>query len=430
MKDDPPTGKLRRTLSGTRTAAKVGGTVLHYYAKRPFLSPGDRQAAREKAAVEGGRALFQGLALLRGTALKMVQQLSLESDVLPEAACRELARAYHQVPPLNRALSRRVVQQGLGEAPEHLFAAFEPLPFAAASLGQVHRARTHEGREVAVKLQYPGIASTITGDLAVLGRLLAPLVPRHQLQPTLEEIAARLIEEVDYLREANNQTFFAENLNGEEVAVAEVHRTLSASTVLTSDLLPGRPLDLWLADKPPAHLRDRVAQRLNDALAATLYRLQAIQADPNPGNFIIGDDGRVGLVDFGCVKRFSPEFVELYRQLTLAAAHGDEESHYRLIIRLGLIDDRLEAATLAELRRMSGAMCRWYGAFFAVETFDFAAQPETMAEGKRLMRRFGHLRSHLQVNPDLIFLDRTRYGLLRIFEMLGARVKFRNIHEW
>ena len=109
MPNDLPTGRLGRTLASGRTVVKVGGKMLTYYTKRPFLSKDQRAQAREKAALEGARVLFQGLSLLRGTALKMAQQLSLETDLLPEAACRELAKACHQVPPLNRALVRRVV---------------------------------------------------------------------------------------------------------------------------------------------------------------------------------------------------------------------------------------------------------------------------------------------------------------------------------
>ncbi len=430
MKNDLPTGTLQRALAGTKTAAKVGSKVLGYYAKRPFLSPENRLQAKEKAATEGAGALFQGLGLLKGTALKMAQQLSLEADLLPEAACRELAKAYHQAPPINRALARRVVQYSLGSAPEQVFASFDPVPFAAASLGQVHRARTTDGREVAVKLQYPGIAQTITGDIAMFRRLLAPLIPDLQLLPTLAEIAARLHEEVDYLREAENQAYFVDNLAVPGVTVAAVHHDLSTATVLTTAWLPGKPLDLWLADDPPRQLRDKIAQSLNDTLAESLYRLHIIQADPNPGNFIAGDDGLLGLVDFGCVKRLDPAIVELYRQLTLAAAHGDRETHFQLMIRLGLIDNDLSGTTLTEIREMSDAMGRWYGRFFAEKTFDFAANPQVMAEGKNLMHRYRHLRTLFRVNPDLIFLDRTRYGLLRIFAMLGARVSFRNTFEW
>jgi predicted unusual protein kinase regulating ubiquinone biosynthesis (AarF/ABC1/UbiB family) len=425
-----PTGKLGRALSGGRTAAKVGGQVLGYYAKRPFLSAQKRRSARDRAARDGARALFQGLGLLKGTALKMAQLLSLELDVLPEAVCRELSKSYHQVPPINQALVRKVVQNALGRPPEALFKRFDLQAFAAASLGQVHFAVDAAGRDLAVKIQYPGIAATINSDVGLLRRLLATVVEDHQLTPTLDEIAARLKEEVDYLQEADNLAFFAGRLAMDAVCIPEVLPDLTARTVLTTTLLPGKPLNLWLKDNPGQNARDQVAQTLNDMMVKGLYELQAIHADPNPGNFIVADDLSVGLVDFGCVKRVDAEFIDQYRQLARAVARHDKSAHIDAIIRIGLLADDADKAirrTVAEIADVAG---EWFSRMFAAERFDFSAHPGYIGQGQAVMRQYHHLYRHLQVNPEFIFLDRTRYGLLRIFEMMGARVRFRNPYEW
>ncbi len=430
MKNDLPTGPLGRTLAGGRTAAKVGGKMLGYYVKRPFLSPAGRTRAKEKAAQEGAQTLFQGLSLLKGTALKMAQQLSLEMDLLPEAACRELAKAYHQVPPINRALVRKVVQDGLGQAPEQAFARFEPDAFAAASLGQVHRAVDAAGQDLAVKLQYPGIAKTIQGDLSLVRHLLGPVVESEYLLPVLAEIGARLQEEVDYLQEADNLRHFARHLVMEGVRIPQVRPETTATTVLTTTLMPGRPLDSWLKTDPAQSARDHVAQQLSDMVVKCFYELNVVHADPNPGNFIIGDDLTIGLVDFGCIKRVQPDFIENYRQLVHAAAHHAGDTHFQLMINIGLIPPDQDAETVEKVRQVSDAVGGWFGRLFAEAYFDFKAQPGFIAQGYALMRQFHHLRRHLKVNPDFIFLDRTRYGLLRIFEMMGARVRFRNPYEW
>jgi len=430
MKDDLPTGKLGRTLAGGRTAAKVGGKLLTYYAKRPFLSPESRSQAKEKASLEGARTLFQGLSLLKGTALKMAQQLSLEMDLLPEAACRELAKACHQVPPINRALVRRVVQSGLGRPLEDAFTWFDADAFAAASLGQVHRATDEQGRQLAVKLQYPGIAKTIESDMGMLRRVLGPLIEREQLTLTLNEIAARLHEEVDYLQEADNLLYFADHLKMETLRIPQVQPDLSAPTVLTTTLMPGKPLDLWLRDNPGQEARDRVAGQLNAMVVKSLYEMLVIHADPNPGNFIIADDLTIGLVDFGCIKRLTPDFAQQYRQLVLAAARHDNDAHFQLMIETGLIPADLDRRTMENIKAVSDAVRQWFGRLFAEEAFDFKAHPGFIAQGKAVMRQYHHLHRHLRVNPDFIFLDRTRYGLLRIFEMMGARVSFRNPYEW
>jgi predicted unusual protein kinase regulating ubiquinone biosynthesis (AarF/ABC1/UbiB family) len=430
MKNDLPTGKLGRGLTGGRTAVKLGAKMLGYYAKRPFLSCEERLKAKEKAAMEGAAALYQGLSLLKGTALKMAQQLSLELDVLPDSACRELSKAYHQVPPINRALVRKVVQAALGRTLEEAFTRFETKAFAAASLGQVHRAADAAGQPLAVKIQYPGIAKTIETDVSLLRHLLGPMFQSEQLVPTLDEIAARLREEVDYRMEAGNLCYFADHLKAEAVCIPHFLPGLSGSTVLTTSLMPGRPLDVWLKGNPAQQAKDHIAAVLNRMVVNGLYELHAIHADPNPGNFIIADDLTVGLVDFGCVKRLPPAFVEQYRKLTLASAHQDKDGNFQLMIEMGLIPPDLDTPTRAKVREFADAMGRWFGQLFQEEIFDFRAHPHMMGEGKAIMRRFQHLRHHLTVNPDFIFLDRTRYGLLRIFEMLGARVNFRNSYEW
>ena len=428
--DAIPSGKFSRALTGGRTAAKVGGKMIGYYAKRPFLSGPARRNAREKVSRESARTLFQGLSLLKGTALKMAQMLSLEMDILPEEICRELAKSYHRVPPINRSLVRKAVKDGLGRPPEAIFSQFVADAFAAASLGQVHRALNGDGRELAVKIQYPGIGKTIRNDISLLGNLFALIIQEDLLRPTLAEIAARLREEVDYLHEAENLTFFHKHLIMEGVRIPRALADLTSATVLTSTMMPGKPLDQWLEGHPGQEARDHIARKLNDLMLKGLYELHVIHADPNPGNFIIAEDLTIGLVDFGCVKRLDPEFVEQYRQLALAAAHDDKTLHFDLMIQLGLIPPDLDDPTRREVEEMSAAAGSWFSRLFADDFFDFKENPGFIGQGQKVMRRFHHLHRHLRVNPDFIFLDRTRYGLLRIFEKMGARVGFRNTYEW
>ena len=425
-----PAGKIGRALSGGRTAAKVGGQVLGYYAKRPFLSAQQRRQARDEAARNGARTLFQGLGLLKGTALKMAQMLSLEMDLLPEAVCEELSKSYHQVPPINQALVRKVVQEGLGQPPEALFTSFDLQAFAAASLGQVHHAVGADGQDLAVKIQYPGIAGTIRSDVGMMRRLLSTVVEEHQLMPAVEEITARLQEDVDYLQEADNLAFFDRRLAMQGVRIPQVVPERTARTVLTTTLMPGKPLDVWLKDGPDQRARDLVAQTLNDIMVKGIYELRAIHADPNPGNFIVAEDLTVGLVDFGCVKRVDADFVEQYRQLARAVARRDKKAHIEAINRIGLIAPDADDAICRMIADVADVAGDWFSRMFSDEIFDFGANPGFIGQGRAVMGKYHHLYRHLNINPEFIFLDRTRYGLLRIFEMLGARVRFRNVYEW
>ncbi|MFN2221184.1 MAG: ABC1 kinase family protein [Candidatus Promineifilaceae bacterium] len=425
-----PTGKIERALAGGGTAARAGGRMLLHYAKRPFLGAEARRRAWDRAAGDSARVLFQGLSLLKGTALKMAQQLSLEMDMLPEAACHELAKAYHQVPPINRALARQVVREALGRPPEAVFDHFDLTAFAAASLGQVHRARDRDGTALAVKIQYPGIARTIDSDMALLRQILRPVIQSDQLRPMLAEVSARLHEEVDYLQEADNIAWFAGRLRIQGVRVPRPRPELSAGTVLTTTLMPGRPLDQWLESRPDPQAVDQVARTLQEIFITGLYELHVLHADPNPGNFIIADDLTVGLVDFGCIKRLDPIFVEHYRRLARAGFLRDDQEHYEAMAAMGFLPPHLEPTVREELRSVSDTFGRWFGRLAAAERFDFGAHPGFIAEGKAAMARFHHLRRHLTIDPDFLFLDRTRYGLLRLFEQMRARVCFRNKYEW
>ena len=229
---------------------------------------------------------------------------------------------------------------------------------------------------------------------------------------------------------ADNLNYFADHLKITGLRIPRVQTGLTAPTVLTTSLMPGKPLDLWLEDNPGQDARDRVAGRLNALVVNGLYKLGVIHADPNPGNFIIADDLTIGLVDFGCIKRLAPDFAEQYRKLVLAAAHQDDEGHFQLMIETGLIPADLDRPTHKKIKAVSDAVRQWFGRLFAEEVFDFRANPGFIAKGKSVMRQYQSLHRHLRVNPDFIFLDRTRYGLLRIFEMMGARVDFRNPYEW
>ncbi|NDY57773.1 AarF/ABC1/UbiB kinase family protein [Desulfovibrio sulfodismutans] len=430
MADSIPKSKWERGLCIGKTATRLGGKALGYLSRKPFQTPGERIEGRKALDRDAAALLFQGLGLLRGTALKAAQLFSLETDLLPPEITEELQKSCHQAPPINRALARKIVANALGKPPEELFREFNGQAFAAASLGQVHRAVAWDGQELAVKLQYPGIRESIESDMQLLRSATWPLPDRRLLAPVFEEIEARLLEEVDYLREQENMAFFREGLLQEPVLMPECRKDLSSGTVLAAEYLDGAPLLEWLETGPDQGQRDHVAQTLQDFFVSGLYRLHGIHADPNPGNFLVLPDLAVGVVDFGCVKHFDPHFVALYSKLAATALKGGRKEYLSLLAgfqsNAAPVSAEIEQLLVEELQ----ATGQWISRLYREKTFDFRENPDFIPAGKRRMSEALKMRQYMDINPHFLFLHRTRYGLLRLFERMGARVSFRNPYEY
>ena len=428
-RDNIPEGRIARGLVYGGTAARMGGNYLKYAANKPFLQAEDKDIARRSMSEKCAEDMFAGLCRLKGTALKIAQMLSLELDIFPLEIRRELEKSYTDVPPMNRAMARKVVATAYGEQPEAVFASFDSTAFAAASLGQVHRATDLDGTPLALKIQYPTIRRTIGDDIMLLRGLLRPFAGRKTLKPVIDEIETRLLEETDYLAEAANVRFFHDNLRLENVRSPQVIERLCTRSVLCMSFMEGQTLNHWLAADPPQEVRNSVAEGLNSIFLNSFYELNCIHADPNPGNYLIGDDLSIGLVDFGCIKRFTPGFVEIYRQLPKVIMQGTKEEYFEALQSMEMVNGDLDRKTKEAIYECAYAFGKWLGRMFEEEYFDFNAHPEYIREGKKIIRSMFKYRKCFSMNPDLVFLDRTRYGLMRIFEQLKCRISLHNQFE-
>ena len=430
MAETIPKSKWKRGLSGGKTAAGMGRKTLKYLARKPFLTEEKRREEKKALNRENAALLFEGLTFLKGTALKIAQLLSMEMDIFPPEITKELQKSYHKVPPINRALARRTVQNALGKSPELIFESFESTAFAAASLGQVHRAVTRDGAGLAVKIQYPGIGESIKNDVQLLRAALRPLPDYRTILPAILEIETRLMEETQYRRELENMAFFKAHLAMDRILVPTPYKDFSADTVLSGEYISGTTLSEWLKTEPDREALNRVAQTLHDLFISGLYRLHCIHADPNPGNFIVHGDTKIGLVDFGCVKRFDPEFVTLYGELPQAALHGERADYIRLLKALKIAGPTVTPTVEDSMFKVFHEIGQWLGRLYRDEYFDFRDNSDFIASGKKMMGHAFELRKHTDLNTNFIFLHRTRYGLLRLFERMGARVCFRNPFEY
>lgn len=297
---------------------------------------GEKERLKNEANLVAALRLFGAMGYLRGAVMKVGQMLANLPEVLPEEFAKVLGSLHFTAPRMHYALVREVFLDEFGSEPEEIFSLFDRTPFAAASLGQVHRARLHSGEEVAVKIQYPDIARTIQADLRNLRLLLQPMRLSddwHNLLDKLAEIEQMLLMETDYEQEAR----FADKIRGhfapdDRIVVPRVYEPYSTKRVLTTEYLRGRHLDEFLASDPNQETRDDFTCLIMVATMRLLYRSHLLLADPNPGNYIFMEDGRLGLIDFGCTRAMSDEEWSFQTEIERAVLNRDDAEMERLIV--------------------------------------------------------------------------------------------------
>src|SRR3954454_18657669 len=341
-----PQGRVRRTAPLAALSVRAaGGGVVDILRRR---LKGERGASLE-FHVRNAERYADTLSRSKGVLMKVGQIVSfVDSSAVLEGPTGEVYRAalaslQADAEPMEPVLVAAVIESELGSPPEELFAEFSPEPIAAASIGQVHTARMHDGTEVAVKVQYPGVADVIRDDLAntellfTFIKIAKGFVPQYRnfdVRPLADEIAERFGEELDYRTELANQSEFAEHYRGHPFArVPEVFPELSSDRVLTMEMAHGRR---WSAtgDADQA-LRDRWGETIHRFFFGSIARFGMFNADPHPGNYLFHDDGTVTFLDFGCVKRMTPEDQRNFWEMPAAAIDHDADRLLRSVIESG-----------------------------------------------------------------------------------------------
>jgi serine/threonine protein kinase len=328
---------------------------------------------------------------------------------------------------MHPTLARARFKAALGIYPEDAFRRFEPEAFAAASLGQVHRAVSHEGEKLAVKIQYPAIRAAIENDLKLLGSAMLPArVTGHFPTAIIDEVRRGFLEETDYLHEAQNIEEFRRGLaNLNYVCVPKVRRELTAACVLTMSFVEGTPLDAFLESRPPAEIRNLIGARLVELFYYQLHRLQALHADQHPGNYLFGADGRIGLIDFGCVKRISFDATGLIHGcVTRSWRHGERPAREILAMICG------PKTPYARARKMLGVLEEAAAILYpegkgASPVVDFGK-----GEMLRILgRAMGKAMRDKIANPEFAFISRAELGVYSLLHRLKAKVNVRAAWE-
>ncbi|WP_019932521.1 AarF/ABC1/UbiB kinase family protein [Nocardia sp. BMG111209] len=346
--DAVPTSRLAR---GTKLGAVVAGNVIRAQrARRSMRGRSEEVRARmaEESMLRSTEQMVLVLGTMKGVAMKLGQMLSvLDLDLVPpehrERFQRRLAVLRDSAPEVSFDTMRAVIEEDAGRPLTELFAEFEPEPVAAASIGQVYRARLHDGREVAVKVQYPGIDRAVRADLrnlTMFRRVLQTAMP--WITPAvLDELRLNLESELDYVAEARTQAAIAELYTGHPfIVVPRALPELSSAHVLVSEYFPGR--DFGQIQQLPAAERDRVGEIVYRFYVGSLFTFFEFCGDPHPGNLLLGEDGRVAFLDFGLFNRMNPRDVGFEAEGIRAAAEDRAEDLRQLLIERGVIETPAE----------------------------------------------------------------------------------------
>ena len=414
----------RRALGMASMSADIAGSYVGYLLQRAFLGKARGESKLKSTHTRAARRMRDEMQSLRGPIMKLGQTLSLQTGTLPDEVLTELSSLQMEAPGMHPSLVRVQVKESLGREPEEIFRDFAPEPFAAASLGQVHKAITRAGQRVAVKIQYPDIRRAIENDFTLFRAVSKPAqASGHIPRLAIDEMEEQICAETDYHREADNIEFFGRHLAPLSfVRLPEVLRQYSSERVLTMSLMAGEHLNDFLARRPSQKLRNQLGAHLFELFYFQLLKVEALHVDPHWGNYLFNDDASIGLVDFGCVKYFRPESIAYLRSVFLYPGARDSSDFRRLV------EQHYRFAGQKLLPSASRALIDFadifYGKVYPAEPekqrqpFDFgdaAFLQDYLREARNLFRTKGVLR-------ELIFLGRAEMGLYQTLHRLKARV--------
>lgn len=416
---DFPSSKFERSKIIAKTGLKVGTNYAQRYLKKKVLGKnGDDKNFHKENANE----VFKEFTKLRGTALKIAQGMSMDQGFLPEEFAEVMTQAQYSVPPINKALVRTIIKRELGDYPEKIFAKFDAEAFAAASIGQVHKAELKDGRKVAVKIQYPNVRETIDSDMAVAKQLAKRLIKKgSDIDPYFNEIRDTLLEETDYINEGAQIDAFRKRFGSDTIIIPEWIQEYSTEKVLTMTFIEGRHMGDFLKEDPSQEERNHFGQLIWNFFHEEIRVGGAVHADTHPGNFLFTYDGKLGVIDFGCVKLFPDEFFKNYLKLLPTHLADDQEAIRDLYIKLDVINP---SAKEQERELEYYHFAKNYGIMFSkpyrYDSFNFD-NPAYDAEIRHFTKE-APLSNELRGSKHFLYTSRVHTGLYSILIKMGAKI--------
>lgn len=423
--DKIPAGKIGRTGKMLQTGFKVGGNYLKYYSKKAVNSDLSKDELHEGNASD----IYNGLKSLKGSALKVAQMLSMEKNLLPGAYVEKFSLAQFSVPPLSAPLVRKTFKKYLDRYPEEIFDSFSREAVNAASIGQVHKA-TKNGKELAVKIQYPGVAESISSDLAMVKPIALKMfnIKSKDAEKFFREVEGKLLEETDYLHELKQSREITEACaNIPNIRFPRYYEELSGEKIITMDWMEGKHLSEFAKFNEDRKKTNQIGQVLWDFYMFQIHELKAVHADPHPGNFLVDEQGNLIVLDFGCVKRLPEEFYRPYFELT-------SEKNFREpgILRAHLFE--LEILKKEDSPEVADYFAELYYQMLSLfskplnsESFDFSDE-NFLKEISELSEKYSKDEKLRKMDANrgsehFIYISRTFMGLYTLLTELKAKVR-------
>ena len=420
-----PVTKMQRGSKFVVTGAKIGANYLKHYAKK-LVNP---ETTREQLHEDNAKDIYDSLSELKGSSLKVAQMLSMDRSMLPTAYQNKFAMAQYSAPPLSYPLVVKTFLKYFGKTPDQFFDTFQHTASNAASMGQVHKA-TIDGKNLAVKIQYPGISDSVRSDLAMVKPIALTMFKLNPVEydEFIQEVESRMMEETDYVLELKRSIDLSEKTSHlNNIIFPKYYPEYSSAKTLAMDWIEGKPLGDMLNKPFPDGVAEKLGQAMWDFYHFQMHEIKSMHADPHPGNFIITPDYKLGIIDFGCVKVIPPDFYNIYFQLlnpkTLEDAAFKEKVFYQL--RFIYPDDSAKdkAFFTAVFTRLVELLARP----FRSAIFDFADDSYfeavySFGEELSKMKEFRDSKRPRGVK-DAVYINRSYFGLYSILHELKAKIR-------
>ncbi|MGV8915789.1 MAG: ABC1 kinase family protein [Kaistella sp.] len=419
-----PTGKIERATKLISTGAKVGVNYLKYYGEKITKSETE---AKENLNKNNAEDIYDSLKELKGSALKVAQMLSMEKNILPSAYVEKFSLSQFQVPPLSGPLVNKIFKNYFGKKPTELFDKFDIDSHNAASIGQVHKA-WKDGKELAVKIQYPGVSDSISSDLALVKPIAMRMfnIKGKNSDQYFKEVENKLLEETDYdleLCQSMEIKLRCEALPN--LAFPSYYPDYSNDRIITMDWMHGKHLSTFCAENEDSKTAQKIGQALWDFYMFQIHHLRKVHADPHPGNFLVSKEGQLIAIDFGCMKEIPEDFYVPYFELSFRENLDNKETFDRKLKELEIIraDDSEEEKQF--FTQIFYDLLFLFTTPFQTETFDFsdpkffndlADLGQKYAKNTQLKGKNGNRGSR-----HFIYMNRTFFGLFNLMHELKAK---------